>query len=43
VIFAVEAADTGAGTELSEMVSAALPKVVAAVLAELSGAHDGGT
>jgi hydrogenase maturation protease len=43
VIFAVEAADTGAGTERSEMVSAALPKVVAAVLAELSGAHDGGT
>jgi hydrogenase maturation protease len=35
VIFAVEAADTGAGTELSEPVAAALPEVVAAVMAEL--------
>ena len=43
VIFAVEAADTGAGTELSEAVSAALPEVVAAVKAELPERHDGGT
>ena len=35
VIFAVEAADTGVGTELSKPVAAALPEVVAAVMAEL--------
>ena len=38
-----DAADTGAGTELSEAVSAALPEVVAAVRAELPERHDGGT
>lgn len=38
VIFAVEAADTGAGTELSKPVAAALPEVVAAVMAELKPA-----
>jgi hydrogenase maturation protease len=35
VIFAIEAADTGTGTELSQPVAAALPEVVAAVIAEL--------
>jgi hydrogenase maturation protease len=43
VIFAVEGADTGAGTELSEAVAAVLPEVVAAIMAELPGAHDGRT
>jgi hydrogenase maturation protease len=38
VIFAVEAADTGAGTELSPPAAAALPEVVAAVMAELTPA-----
>jgi hydrogenase maturation protease len=35
VIFAVEVADTGAGTELSKPVAAALPGIAAAVMAEL--------
>jgi hydrogenase maturation protease len=38
VVFAVEAADTGAGTELSKPVAAALPEVVAAVMTELKPA-----
>jgi hydrogenase maturation protease len=38
VIFAVEAADTETGTELSPPVAAALPEVVAAVIAELKPA-----
>jgi hydrogenase maturation protease len=42
VIFAVEAADTGAGTELSKPVAAALPEVVAAVIAELKPAKTTG-
>ena len=42
VIFAVEAADTGAGTEISKPVSAALPEVVAAVMAELRPAKTAG-
>jgi len=39
VIFAVEGADTGPGTELSDPVSAALPEVVAAVMAVLKPAE----
>jgi len=42
VIFAVEAADTGAGTELSQPVAAALAEVVAAVVAELRPARTAG-
>jgi hydrogenase maturation protease len=42
VILAVEAADTGAGTELSKPVAAALPEVVAAVMAELKPAKSSG-
>ncbi|HXZ76239.1 MAG TPA: hydrogenase maturation protease [Streptosporangiaceae bacterium] len=42
VIFAVEAADTGAGTELSKPVAAALPEVVAAVMTELKPAKTTG-
>ena len=38
VIFAVEGANTGAGTELSKPVAAALPEVVAAVMTELKPA-----
>jgi hydrogenase maturation protease len=38
VVFAVEAADTSAGTELSKPVAAALPEVVAAVMTELKPA-----
>ena len=39
---AVEAADTGAGTEISQPVSAALPEVVVAVMAELRPAKTAG-
>jgi hydrogenase maturation protease len=39
VIFAVETADTSAGAELSPPVAAALPEVVAAVMAELKPAN----
>jgi hydrogenase maturation protease len=42
VILAVEAADTGAGTELSKPVATALPEVVAAVMAELKPAKSSG-
>jgi hydrogenase maturation protease len=42
VIFAVEAADTGAGTELSKPVAAALPEIVAAVMTELKPAKTTG-
>ena len=42
VILAVEAADTGAGTELSKPVATALPEVVAAVMAELKPAKSTG-
>jgi hydrogenase maturation protease len=42
VIFAVEAADTGAGTKLSKPVAAALPEVVAAVMTELKPAKTTG-
>jgi hydrogenase maturation protease len=42
VILAVEAADTGAGNELSQPVAAALPEVVAAVMAELKPAKTTG-
>jgi len=38
----VMGADTGVGTELSEAVSAALPEVVAAVMAELEASEDRG-
>ena len=42
VVFAVEAADTSAGTELSKPVATALPEVVAAVMAELKAAKSSG-
>jgi hydrogenase maturation protease len=42
VILAVEAADTGSGTELSKPVATALPEVVAAVMAELKPAKSSG-
>jgi hydrogenase maturation protease len=42
VILAVEAADTGAGNELSQPVATALPEVVAAVMAELKPAKTTG-
>jgi hydrogenase maturation protease len=42
VILAVEAADTSTGTELSQPVAAALPGVVAAVMAELKPAKTTG-
>ena len=41
VIFAVEGADTGPGTGLSDAVAAALPEVVAAVMAELPDVQTG--
>ena len=43
VIFAVEAADTGPGTGLSPPAAAALPEVVAAVMAELKPAPTPGS
>jgi hydrogenase maturation protease len=42
VVFAVEAAHTGAGTELSKPVAAALPEVVAAIMTELKPAKTTG-